>query len=145
MGSYGGGYTMSKNDETILILKNKINEEKEKLTSANSKFIPFTNCSLDFRGNRYNLNTLDLSQVDYLLVELTALLMAADFLNMPDFSISGFPLHEWITDLQNRKEVMLIKERERKLKSNEAKLECLLSDEKKTELEISKIAESLGL
>lgn len=136
---------MNKNDEMILILKKKIEDEKEKLASTNSKFIPVTNCSLEFRGVRYNLNTLDGSQIDYLMIELTALLMAADSLNMPDFSIGGFPLHEWITDLKNRKNSILIKERERKLKADETKLEHLLSDEKKTELEISKIAESLGL
>lgn len=136
---------MNKNDEMILALKKKIENEKEKLSSTNSKFIPITNCSLEFRGTRYNLNTLNNFQIDYLMIELTALLMAADSLGMSDFSISGFPLHEWITDLKNRKNSMLVKERERKLKADEAKLENLLSDEKKTELEISKIAESLGI
>lgn len=136
---------MNKNDETILILKKKIAEEKEKLKSMNSKFAPITNCSLEFRDSRYNLNTLNLSQINYLLVELTALSMAADSLEMPDFAISGFSLKEWIADLKNRKDIISIKERERKLKSDEEKLERLLSDEKKTELEISKIAESLGI
>lgn len=144
MENYGGNY-MNKNDETILILKKKIAEEKEKLKSMNSKFTPITNCSLEFRDSRYNLNTLNLSQINYLLVELTALSMAADSLEMLDFAISGFSLKEWIADLKNRKDIISIKERERKLKSDEEKLERLLSDEKKTELEISKIAESLGI
>lgn len=134
---------MSKNDERILVLREKICLQKEQLAKSNKRFVPLTNCILDFRGAKYNLNTLTYDLCVNLLVELNALNMSAKELGvMPNYS--GYSLLEWITDVKNRMSMLEIKKKDSELKAMESQLEKLLSEDKKTELEIDKIAELLG-
>jgi hypothetical protein len=60
-----------------------------------------------------------------------------------DYIISGYKPDEWITDMKAKLDILSKKDEERKLKAMEEKLDKLLSDEKKTELELNEIAEFL--
>jgi len=134
---------MSKNDETILQLKGKIAEKKAKLIK--SKFIPVTNLIINFRGTTYNLNVLNKENILYLMVELNALRLSEVDLKLDNVTtISGYKLLEWLNDLTKKLEIVIYKEQEDELKTMEAKLDKLLSDEKKTELELNDIANFLN-
>lgn len=134
---------MSKNDDRILVLRDKIFTQKEQLSKNNKRFSPITNCILDFRGAKYNLNTLNYDLCVNLLVELNALNMSAKDLGVMT-SYGGYTLSEWIIDIKNKMAMLDSKKKESELKAMEVQLERLLSEDKKTELEIDKIAELLG-
>lgn len=135
---------MSKNDERILALKEKIAQKKEQISQNSVRFNPITNCSIEFRGQRYNINTLNEEQCVLMLVELKALSNAARELKV-ELNFSGYSVDDWMEDLESKIYVLKEKSEERQLKAMESQLEKLLSEDKKTELEIDKIAQSLGL
>ena len=58
--------------------------------------------------------------------------------------ISGCNIAEWITDIKCKIEIFEYKRKEAELKALEAKLDKMLSDEKKTELELDEIAALLN-
>ena len=135
---------MSKNDERILVLKEKIDQKKEQISKSQVRFSPITNCSIEFRGQRYNINALNEEQCIIMLVELKALSNAARELKVK-LNFSGYNVEDWMEDLESKISVLKAKSEERQLKAMEAQLEKLLSEDKRTELEIDKIAQSLGL
>ena len=69
--------------------------------------------------------------------------MSAADLGLDKFEISGYDLNDWITDVKARLEVIATKREENNLKAMETKLDKLLSEDKKTELELDSIAELL--
>ena len=128
---------MSKNDERVLQLKEII--EKKKLELKNTKkFTPLTNCVIDLEGKKYNLNVLQLNDLQILLVRLNMYLISAKDLRI-NLEISGYNIAEWITDIKCKIEIFEYKKKETELKTLEAKLDKMLSDEKKTELELDEI------
>ena len=128
---------MSKNDERVLQLKEII--EKKKLELKNTKkFTPLTNCVIDLEGKKYNLNVLQLNDLQILLVRLNMYLISAKDLRI-NLEISGYNIAEWITDIKCKIEIFEYKKKETELKALEAKLDEMLSDEKKTELELDEI------
>lgn len=135
---------MSKNDERILSLTSAIAKKKEELAKQSTRFNPCTNCSLDFRGQHYNVNTLNEEQCEYMAVELMALQMASESLNVV-LKLSGYSVADWIIDLSARRDILRLKSEERKLKAMEEQLNLLLSEDKKKELAIEEIAQSLGI
>ena len=127
------------NDKKIMELKKQISEKKVKLEGIN-RFVPITNCSIELDGQRYNINTLQKEQIISLMVRLNLYRMSAKDLELTDeFNISGYKPEEWITDLKAKLDILSKKDEERKLKVMEDKLDKLLSDEKKTELELDDI------
>ena len=78
-----------------------------------------------------------------LLIRLNSYLMSAVDLGMSDFEISGYSVTAWIKDIKRKLEVSGLKREEADLKKMESKLDKLLSDDKKTELEIDEIANLL--
>lgn len=87
---------------------------------------------------------LQKEQVLNLLIKLNAYVLSAKDLGVLDsFSVSGYHVQDWITDLKSKFEIMNRKEEEQKLKTMETKLYKLLSDDKKVELELDEIAELL--
>lgn len=135
---------MSKNDERILSLKEKISQKKEQISKNSVRFNPITNCTIEFRGQRYNINTLTEEQCIVMLVELKALSNAARELKV-ELNFSGYSVDDWMEDLESKISVLKAKSEERQLKAMEGQLEKLLSEDKKTELEIDRIAQTLGL
>lgn len=127
------------NDKKIMELKQQIAEKKVKLEGI-SRFVPVTNCSLELDGQRYNLNTLQKEQLIQLMVKVNLYSMSAKDLELDEeYIISGYKPTEWITDMKSKLNILSKKDEERKLKAMEEKLDKLLSDEKKTELELNDI------
>lgn len=133
---------VTKNDERVLQLKQVIAKKKSELKSS-KKFVPLTNCVLDLEGQKYNLNVLQLDDLQLLLVRLNMYLMSAKDLDI-NLEISGCNIAEWITDIRCKIEIFEYKKKEAELKTLEAKLDKMLSDEKKTELELDEIAALLN-
>ena len=127
------------NDAKIMELKKQIADKKEKLAGI-TKFTPITNCSVEVDGARYNINTLQKEQIIQLMVRLNLYKISAKDLELTDeFNISGYKPEEWIIDLKAKLDILSKKDEERKLKAMEEKLDRMLSDEKKTELELNDI------
>lgn len=139
-----GGYIhMAKNDSRIMELKSQI-ETKRKLLKDAPKFSPETNCSIELDGTRYNLHAADKSDLIFLLCKLHTLQQAAQFYAYSDeLMISGYPAKIWINDIRSRLKSMDHNREMKKLAFLESKLNALLSDDKKTELEIDNIASML--
>lgn len=128
----------TKNDEKILKLKEQISAKKAQIGKA-KRFSPTTNCSLELDGVRHNIQVLTKDQLTLMLVRLNSFRLSARDLAIDDFSLSGYLLTEWISDIKQRIDALNIRENEAALRELEAKLDRLLSDEKKTELEIDEI------
>lgn len=128
---------MSKNDERVLQLKKLIETKKAELFTQ--KFVPITNCVLDMEDKKYNLNVLQEKELEFLMVKLNAYAMSADNLKI-DLVISGYGVNEWLTDISGKLAIITDKKKRDELKALEAKLDKMLSDEKKTELELDEIA-----
>ena len=129
---------MSKNDERVLQLKKIINEKKAEL-KAIKKFTPITNCVIGLDNQNYNLNVLQLDDLKLLLVKLNMYLLSANDLDV-ELVISGYNIEDWMSDIKSKIEIFEYKKKESELKVLEAKLDKMLSDEKKTELELDEIA-----
>lgn len=131
------------NDAKIMELKKQIEDKKEKLNKT-GKFVPVTNCSLELDGQRYNIQVLQQEQLIQLMIKVNLYLMSAKDLKLEeDYIINGYKAEEWIVDMKARLDILSRKDEERKLKVMEEKLDKLLSNEKKTELELNEIAEFL--
>jgi len=130
------------NDQKILDLKKKIEEEKKALNEK-TKFQPVTTCIIDLLGNKINLRTLSVSELQIVLTAVNALLKSADELGI-DPDISGFDLEDWRYDITGILKQKEISDRKTVINKLEAKLQSMLSDEKKTELEIEEIAKMLN-
>ncbi|PZT57339.1 hypothetical protein [Paenibacillus silvae] len=134
----------NQNDQKILELKKQI-EEKKKLVSKSKKFNPTTNCSIELDGVRTNIQTLTKEQLISLFVKLNSYATSAAELGLLDqYVISGYKISDWIVDLKSKLEFINSKDEEQKLKLMESKLDKLLSDDKKVELELNEIAEMLN-
>lgn len=132
-----------KNDNRILDLKNLIKEKKEKLASI-QKFNPITNCSIFLNEKRYNIHTLCINDLKILAVFLNSLKMSAIDLKYGDIVISGYKISEWLNDINNKINNISLKEEKIKLDKLEYQLSMLLSEDKKTELQIDEIESLLN-
>ena len=128
---------MSKNDDKILKLKEQIEQKKAEIGKVRT-FAPITSCSLEVDGSRYNLHVADEDTLVYLLCKLTLLGMAADKLGYT-CRVSGYAVGDWMEDIETKLNLAKQKAKIAELKATEAKLDKLLSDEKKTELELADI------
>lgn len=134
---------MNKNDDRILELKKQIETKKKAISEKKVRFIPETNCVLNMDGMTINLNVCSDDALVLLLIRLNSYRMSAVNLGMSDFEISGYSIMAWIKDIKSKLEVSSLKKEEADLKKMESKLDKLLSDDKKTELEIDEIANLL--
>ena len=134
---------MSKNDDRILELKKQIEIKKKAIADKKIKFSPETNCIINLDGVTSNLNVCGREELSFLLIKLNSYLMSAENLGISNFEISGYGATLWIEDIKNKLKVLNLKKEEADLKRMENKLDKLLSDDKKTELEIDEIAELL--
>jgi len=137
---------MKKNDKRIMELKTQIAEKKEKL-SCIDRFKPITSCILPSRDgarSSVNIHTLTESKIIEIMVDINMRLLSAKDLGVDsDYKIAGFNTTDWIVDLKGRLAEVKRKEEEKKLKLMEDKLTQLLSEDKKTELEIEELADML--
>ncbi|PGO60587.1 hypothetical protein [Priestia megaterium] len=132
------------NDQRILELKKLIQEKKEKLGKIGG-FSPITTCMIELDGVKYNLNAQTKEGLIGLLVKLSTYYATAKKLDLADqYVISHFKVEDWITDINSKLDILSKRDEEKSLKAMEKKLVDLLSEAKKTELEIDEIASLLG-
>ena len=135
----------TKNDEMILQLKKKVEEQKAELVKLPRTLQSET--STIFRPDTENLNlrVMTVEQLKLLKVRLHILEMSAEDLGMDldEFTISGFTIDKWMHDIDTQISVLTRAEKEKKLKETENALNKLLSDDKRTELELEALAKSL--
>lgn len=131
---------MSKNDDRILELKKQIDMKKKLLTEKKVRFLPETNCVLELDGVRHNLNVCADDALTMLMIKLNMYVMSANNLDISVPVISGYSVDMWINDIKNKLAVSTLKREENELKKMELKLDKMLSDDKKKELEIDEIA-----
>lgn len=132
-----------KNDERIMQLKKQIDTKRKELANQTSRFVPITNCLMVIDKVTYNLH-VDSSEL--LLIKVNTMAMSAKDLGL-DISkvmISGYSLEDWINDIKNNLKIQNYKNEKKNLEQLEKKLDALLSDDKRTELEIDNIAALLG-
>lgn len=137
---------MSKNDDRILMLKGQIDEKKKEL-GKQPRFSPITTCMFNYNGNRVNIHTLtSVKDINAMLVYFNIYAMSAKDLDisLEDVSCDGFSVADWMEDLNAKKTAVEYSEKKAQLAALEKKLDKLLSDDKKTELEIDAIADLLG-
>lgn len=128
----------NENDSRVLALKEKIKEKKASIKKLT--FSPITNCSLEFEGTRHNLQVVKEDVLTYLLIKLNSMILSMKDLGIKEYKISGYDVKEWISDIKQKLDVLAIRDEEASLKQLESKLTELLSDTKKTELELDSIA-----
>lgn len=131
----------SLNDKKILELKATIEHKKSLIKKL--KFDPVTNCSIELDEKRYNLHTMTPDKLTMLLIKLNGYLLSMKDLGIKEFEISGYLIQEWIGDIDMKLKVIAQKIEEDNLKALESKLSKLLSEDKKTELELNNIEELL--
>lgn len=131
-----------KNDERIMQLKSQIEEKRKELAKQTSRFVPITNCLLVLDKVTYNLHV---EASELLLIKLNTLHMSARDLDIDPSKviISGYSLVDWMEDISNCLKVQKYKQEKTKLNTLERQLDTLLSDDKRTELEIDSIASLL--
>lgn len=132
------------NDERILTLKKKIETKKESLKTLRTRANPRTSCLITLDGVKYNLHITGEPFI-MLTLKLKSLAMAAEALGLStdDITIDGFSLTDWLDDVKEFAEVAHSRALLAELHTAEKKLDSLLSDDKKTELELDSLAASL--
>lgn len=135
---------MNKNDDRILELKKQVENKKKEIAKKNVKFVPETNLVIEINGIKTNINVLNEKDLESLLVILNMYHMSAVDLEMKDFEISGYKVDQWMNDVKAKINMKTLKNEEAELKRLEEKLDKLLSEDKKTELELDSIAALLN-
>jgi hypothetical protein len=138
---------MTMNDELILELKKRIEEKRKALVGDEPKFEPVTNCSLpDGPGVMINLHILTLAQCAQLWARLVAIQKAAEELGIEgDIEVGGWNIRTWIGDVKSKYLSLKYASSRGELTKMEKRLDALLSEDKRTEMELEKIKRELGL
>jgi len=133
--------SISNNDNKIKELKIQIQNKLDNITKISKDFK--TNMILEFRDNTYNLNVLPANALQERLIQLYLYQTAIDALNITDYTIAGYPVEDWIYDIQKLLEIHEQNKKIRELKANLAKLDTLMSDAAKTEEFLDDLAQML--
>jgi hypothetical protein len=129
------------NDNKIKELKTQIQDKLDNITKISKDFK--TNMILEFRDNTYNLNVLPANALQERLIQLYLYQTAIDALNITDYTIAGYPVEDWIYDIQKLLEIYEQNKKIKDLKANLAKLDALMSDAARTEEFLDDLAEML--
>lgn len=135
----------TKNDEMILQLKKKVEEQKAELAKLPRTLQSETSTVFRTDAENLNLRVMSVEQLKLLKVKLHTYEMAATDLKIgiDEVIISGFSIDKWMHDIDMQISVLTRVEKEKKLKETENTLNKLLSDDKRTELELEALAKSL--
>ena len=138
------------NDERILKLKKSIEEKRAEIEKI-GKYVPVTTCIIQPKfGEKINLHVLDENELVLLLSWLKAMGIGfSDYveydnlegidLDIKEPKISGFTIADWKEDIKNLLRQKKIKAKKLQLNAMEKKLTDLLSEDKRTELELDDI------
>ena len=135
----------TKNDEMILQLKKKVEEQKAELAKFPRTLQAETSTVLRQDVDNLNLRVMSVEQLKLLKVKLHTYTMAAADLEIgiDEVVISGYSIDKWMHDIDTQISVLTRAEKEKKLKETEATLNRMLSDDKRTELELQELAKLL--
>ncbi len=142
----------TKNDELVLQLFNKVKDKQREITKVeNTKWL--TSCNLgkhlDIVTDRVNLHTVnDIVKLVDLYYFMTSLEKgwgeAAKELGVKsNFKYLGFSLQDWKTDIKSRVGQIEVNKKKQELSELEARLDKLVSQEQRRELELAAISELL--
>lgn len=138
-------FTEMTNDEKIIELKAQIADRKKRLEESEFNFRPCTNLVLHLENVTYNLNVLKENDLQMLLIKIHTYYMSAKDLGYMDFELSGYRIRSWELDIQGKLHILQQNKERRILLEKEKQLDALLTNDKRTELEIAEIAKSLNL
>ena len=126
----------------ILQLKKKVEEQKTELAKLPRTLQSETSTVFRQDAENLNLRVMSIEQLKLLKVKLHTYIMAATDLEMEqdEVVISGFSIDKWMHDIDMQISVLTRVEKEKKLKETEATLNRMLSDDKRTELELQELA-----
>lgn len=135
----------TKNDEMILQLKKKVEEQKAELAKLPRTLQSETSTVFRTDAENLNLRVMSVEQLKLLKVKLHAYAMSAIDLEIEidEVVVSGFSIDKWMHDIDMQISVLTRAEKEKKLKETENALNKLLSDDKRTELELEALAKML--
>ena len=138
--------SVEQNDTKILALKKVIEEKREKINKMATTFAPKTNCL--YKG--VNLHVAKRADLLKMLREVLTLQKLDDEIkemdygfNDDEFLIENYTADDWLHDIKSRMDVLSIRNEKDKLAKMEKRLEQLLSNEKKVELEIEAMMNDL--
>ena len=131
---------MNENDARILEFKELIAKKKESITAKNVRVASKTTCIMTIDNVNYNLNAMDLNDLTQLMIKLNMYNMSADNLQVDHIVLKGYVTDIWIEDIKNKINSLSIKQEEKELKQLEARLDDMLSEDRKTTLALDEIA-----
>ena len=140
---------VNKNDNRILELKKKIEQERATLKESNSRFQPITSCILEFAGQKYNLNAMSANDLLLLLsllsvIEQANTKIAKEMQFIKPATVNGYLLAEWIIDIRKKLDQVLYREKKAKLDKLEKQLTDLLTGETQTKLKVDNLEDELN-
>ncbi len=140
---------VNKNDNRILELKKKIEQERATLKESNSRFQPITSCILEFAGQKYNLNAMSANDLLLLLsllsvIEQANTEIAEEMQFVKPATVNGYLLAEWIIDIRKKLDQVLYREKKAKLDKLEKQLTDLLTGETQTKLKVDNLEDELN-
>ena len=140
---------VNKNDNRILELKKKIEQERATLKESNSRFQPITSCILEFAGQKYNLNAMSANDLLLLLsllsvIEQANTKIAEEIQFIKPATVNGYLLAEWIIDIRKKLDQVLYREKKAKLDKLEKQLTDLLTGETQTKLKVDNLEDELN-
>ena len=140
---------VNKNDNRILELKKKIEQERATLKESNSRFQPITSCILEFAGQKYNLNAMSANDLLLLLGTLSVMeqvttKVAEEMQFIKPATVNGYLLTEWIIDIRKKLDQVLYREKKAKLDKLEKQLTDLLTGETQTKLKVDNLENELN-
>ena len=140
---------VNKNDNRILELKKKIEQERATLKESNSRFQPITSCILEFAGQKYNLNAMSANDLLLLLGTLSVMeqvttKVAEEMQFIKPATVNGYLLAEWIIDIRKKLDQVLYREKKAKLDKLEKQLTDLLTGETQTKLKVDNLEDELN-
>ena len=140
---------VNKNDNRILELKKKIEQERATLKESNSRFQPITSCILEFAGQKYNLNAMSANDLLLLLGTLSVMeqvttKVAEEMQFIKPATVNGYLLAEWIIDARKKLNQVLYREKKAKLDKLEKQLTDLLTGETQTKLKVDNLEDELN-
>ncbi len=135
---------MVSNDKRIIEMREKIRVKKDELESI-TKVEYKTHLSLNLVGERYNLNVVSEDILLGILLNLNMINNAikSDELLQTEYKLEGYSVEDWIHDVKAKYELKKVRAKKSELIALENKLVNMLSEDKKTELELDSIEEMI--
>jgi hypothetical protein len=142
--------SMSKNDVAIKELLKKVEEQKESLGSK-ERVTWLTNGIFKKDGTSHlNINTVTdglvlATALGFILNQEASFLQACKELDVKgEFRWDGYTVEEWKEDFKTRMRVIEYDKKKKLLDATKAKLNMLVSEEARTEMELEDIKKILG-